>query len=181
MSYNTYLHYFLLYNATPPHNFVAASAPFCFAAAPGFRGRAALWVSAAVRPSRGRRRRFSPLRERRRIPAGDRARCDLVQFVTSLARTDNGEAVVVAFGVNDCEAAFATLPVSAILAFAHGCRDRAGRGATLAHALAAHREANATEAAWNETRGAAWRAFARPDGGDVDDEPWPAPPDGALF
>ena len=34
MSYNTYLHYFLLYNATPPHAFLAQSPAFCFPAAP---------------------------------------------------------------------------------------------------------------------------------------------------
>ena len=44
-----YLHYFLVYNATPPHALLARSAPFCFPAA-----------------------------------YDDRARCDLVQFVTTL-------------------------------------------------------------------------------------------------
>lgn len=143
MSYNTYLHYFLLYNATPPHALVAKSAPFCFPAAPD-----------------------------------DNARCDLIQFVTSLTHhAQEPDKILVAFGVNDCESAYVALPTALVVAFTLGCDDLRVRHRTLANLHAAERHINATEDAWNETHFQDWDALMLPDGLINDRRrPRPAPP-----
>ena len=129
MSYNTYLHYFLLYNATPPYAKVAQSPAFCFPAAPD-----------------------------------DAKRCDLVQFVTSLTHGETPDDVLLGFGVNDCEAAYATLPVDLVVAFSLGCRDPEARGAALRHLAAAADRVAAADRAWNATAAGAWEALLFPEG-----------------
>ncbi|KAH8045898.1 hypothetical protein JL720_16560 [Aureococcus anophagefferens] len=76
-SWHTYLHYFLLYNASAPHALLARSPPFCFAS------------------------------------LDDPARCDLIQFVSSLSfarpndddRRGRGHDLLLGYGINDCRGA----------------------------------------------------------------------------
>lgn len=141
MSYNTYLHYFLLYNATPPHAFLAQSPAFCFPAAPD-----------------------------------DAGRCDLVQFVSSLTHGAEPDEVLIGYGVNDCEAAYASLPVALVLALATGCRDRRDRRTVDALVDAGDRHVNRSEAAWNAAAFPAWDRLALPDGPIQGRRPPPRPP-----
>ena len=49
-------------------------------------------------------------------------KCDLIQFVSSLTwASSQRDSVVVAYGVNDCEASFASIPLRTILEFTIGC------------------------------------------------------------
>ena len=49
-------------------------------------------------------------------------KCDLIQFVSSLTwASPQRDSVVVSYGVNDCEASFASIPLRTILEFTIGC------------------------------------------------------------
>ncbi|KAH8076848.1 hypothetical protein JL721_878 [Aureococcus anophagefferens] len=92
-SWHTYLHYFLLYNASAPHALLARSPPFCFAS------------------------------------LDDPARCDLIQFVSSLSfarpndddRRGRGHDLLLGYGINDCRGALVRLPLRAVLDFTASC------------------------------------------------------------
>ena len=84
--------------------------------------------------------------------------------MTSLTHGETPDDVLLGFGVNDCEAAYATLPVDLVVAFSLGCRDPEARGAALRHLAAAADRVAAADRAWNATAARAWEALLFPEG-----------------
>lgn len=91
-SWHTYLHYFILFNASSPYQLIARSPPFCFSEVPNGKCdiiqfvSSLTWASSDVHRSSG----------------------------------DDGD-VIIAYGINDCEGAVVKFPLQNILEFTIGC------------------------------------------------------------